>query len=272
VACSTLAITVTVRRISMKVLVLKASPKKDGNTATMADRFVAGLRDVGHTDIVEFHLNDLTIRPCQACNGCFQPPYSGCVLDDDFMTIYPEFRNADLIVFAAPVYWWHLCAQMKTFVDRMHPMLTFDRAHCLSTKDLVLITAYSAEDPYGVELVIRTFESISGWAGMGFDVVRFHSAAGHVRDDERTLTEAFEVGRSFVDWERPTLSIPCAVEGCGFMFRSVDHAASHLVMAAGDDHLAWEAENLSAVHTLSNTQELLEETCRILEKRHEEPR
>ena len=254
----------------MKVLVLKASPKKDGNTATMADRFVAGLRDVGCTNIVEFCLNDLTIRPCQACDGCVQPPYSGCVLDDDFMTIYPEFRDADLIVFAAPVYWWHLCAQMKTFVDRMHPMLTFDRNHCLPTKDLVLITAYFAQDPYGVELVIRMFESISGWAGMGFHVVRFHSASGHVRDDERKLTESFALGRSFADWERPTLSVPCAVEGCDFIFRGVDHAAMHLVMAAGDDHLAWKAENLSAVHTLSNTQKLLEETRRILEERQEE--
>ena len=254
----------------MKVLVLKASPKKDGNTAAMADQFIAGVRSVGHTDIVEFHLNDLTIGPCQACNGCLRPPYSGCVLDDDFMTIFPEFRDADLVVFAAPVYWWHLCAQMKTFVDRMHPMLTFDRDHSLSTKDLVLITAYLAEDPYGVELVIKMFESITGWAGMGFNVVRFHSAAGHVRDNERKLTEVFQLGQSLADWERPTLSVPCAVEDCGFMFRNVDHAALHLVMAAGDDHLAWKAKNLSAVHTLSNTRELLDETLKIVKKRQEE--
>ena len=248
----------------MKTLVLKASPKKDGSTATLADRFAAGLKDVGHTDVVEFHLNDLTIRPCQACNGCFQPPYSGCVLDDDFMTIYPAFRDADVVVFAAPVYWWHLCAQMKTFVDRMHPMLTFDRDHCLPTKDLVLITAYFAEDPYGVELVVRMFESIAGWAGMGFDLVRFHSSAGHVRDDPKKLTEAFELGQSFADRERPTLAVPCAVEQCGFRFRDVDSAALHLVMAAGDDHLKWKAENLPEVHTLLNTHELVEEARGIL--------
>lgn len=248
----------------MKTLVLKASPKKDGNTATMADRFVVGLRDVGHTDVVEFHLNDLTIRPCQACDGCFQPPYSGCVLDDDFMTIYPEFRDADLVVLAAPVYWWHVCAQMKTFVDRMHPMLTFDRDHCLPTKNLVLLTAHVAQDPYGVELVIKMFESIAGWAGMSFDVLRFHSARGHVRDDKKTLAKAYELGRSFADWERPTLSVPCAVGDCGFRFRDVDHAAMHLVMAACEPHLGWKATNLSCVHTLQNTQELAEEARTIL--------
>jgi hypothetical protein len=248
----------------MKTLILKASPRKDGNTATMADRFADGLRSVGHSDIVEFHLNDLEIRPCQACDGCFKPPYSGCIQDDDFMTIYPVFREADLVVFAAPVYWWHLCAQMKTFVDRMHPMLTFDRSHCLPTKDLVLLTAYFAEDPYGVDLVVRMFESIAGWAGMDFDVVRFHSASGHVRDDEAKLAEAFELGRSFARWTRPELFARCAVENCHFLFRSVDHAARHLVMAAGDDHLQWKAKHLSEIHTLANTGKLVAETRGIL--------
>jgi multimeric flavodoxin WrbA len=255
----------------MKALVLKASPSKNGNTATMASRFVAGLNDSGHEDVVEFHLNDMRIRPCQACNQCFKPPYSGCVLDDDFMTIYPEFREADLIVFAAPVFWWHLCAQMKTFVDRMHPMLTFDRDHSLPTKDLVLITAYLADDPYGIELVIKMFESITGWAGMRFDVVRFHSSRGHVRDDEEKLTEAYELGHSFADWERPRLSAQCAVEDCGFLFRDVEHAAMHLVMAAGGDHLKWKADHLSNLHTLQNTSELAEETCRILRRLQEKP-
>ncbi len=249
----------------MRVLILKASPRKDGNTATMADRFAAGLRDVGHTDVIEFHLNDFTIRPCQACNRCFQPPYTGCVLDDDFMTIFPHFRDADLVVFAAPVYWWHLCAQMKTFIDRMHPMLTFDRDHCLPTKDLVLLTAHVAQDPYGIDLVIRMFESITGWAGMGFHAVRFHSAAGHVRDDEASLTETFDLGRSFADWKRPVLSIPCPLEDCGSLFRNTDHAAMHLVMAADEHHLAWKAENLSEEHTLSNTHDLFAETRRLLE-------
>lgn len=249
----------------MKTLVLKASPHKDGNTATLADRFTDGLRDAGQTDVTSFHLNDLDIRPCQGCNGCFQPPYSGCVLDDDFMTIYPVFREADLIIFAAPVYWWHLCAQMKTFVDRMHPMLTFDRDHCLPTKDLVLITAYLAEDPYGVDLVIRMFQSITGWAGMGFHVVRFHSEAGPVKQDEAKLNEAYDLGRSFADWRKPELSVPCPLEGCGFLFRNREHAAKHVVMAAGGEHLAWKAANLSAKHTLNNTDELVEEALAIVE-------
>ncbi|MBU0596039.1 flavodoxin family protein [Candidatus Bipolaricaulota bacterium] len=248
----------------MKTIVLKASPRKTGNTATMADRLIDGLMAVGHTDITTFHLNDLNIRPCQACDGCFQPPYSGCVLDDDFATIYPVFRDADLIVFAAPVYWWHLCAQMKTFVDRMHPMLTFDRDHCLPTKNLVLITAHLAEDPYGVDLVVKMFESIAGWAGMDFRAVRFHSETGSVHENETKLAEAYKLGHSFADWTRPELFARCPVGGCGFLFRSPEHAARHLVMASGGEHLRWKADRLSAVHTLLNTDQLVQEALTLL--------
>jgi len=248
----------------MKALVLKSSPKPEGNTSTMADHFVRGLRAVGHTDIAEFRLNDLDIRPCQACNACFRKPYKGCALDDDFMTIYPHFREADLVVLAAPVYWWHLCAQAKTFIDRMHPMLTYDRDHSLPTKDFVLLTAYFAEDPYGVELVLKTLESITGWAGMGFREARFRSLYGHVRDDDAKLEEVRILARAYSDWAKPVLTALCPLDGCTFRFRNPLSAARHLVMAAGDDHLQRKAENLSQIHTLQNTDELVAEALSFI--------
>ena len=248
----------------MKALILKASPKQDGNTATMADAFARGLRDIGCENISEFKLNELEIRPCQACDACFRPPYKGCVLDDDFMTIFPVFREADIIVFAAPIYWWHVCAQLKTFIDRMHPMLTYSRDHSLTTKHLVFLTAHFTQDPYGVDLAVKMFESITGWAGMGFDIIRYHSPRRHVREDREKLAEAYELGRTFANWQKPELTIPCPVPDCGFKFPDLDRLAMHIVMAAGDSHLVWKAENLSDLHTLENTQVLKQELVSLL--------
>ena len=250
----------------MKTLVLKASPRKGGNTATLADRFVAGLRDGGEGDIVEFSLHDLALRPCQACNACLRPPYSGCALDDNYQRIYPIFRDADLVVLAAPVYWWHLCAQAKTFVDRWHSALTFDRDHCLARKRLVLLVAYFAEDPYGVDLVERMFESIAGWCGAGLDVVRYHSADRHVREVPEKLAEAYELGRSLAGWAPPALAVQCPLERCRMAFAGDEALALHLVMAAGDDHLAWKREHLSEVHTIANTAALVGETLAVLRR------
>jgi len=248
----------------MKTLILKASPREHGNTATLADEFVRGLRHVGCDDICEFRLHELDIRPCQACDACLKPPYKGCIVEDSFMSIFPVFRASDVIVFAAPIYWWHVCAQLKTFIDRMHPMLTYDREHSLATKHLVLLTAYFAQDPYGVELAIKTFESIAGWSGMGFDVIAYHSPKGHVRDDHAKMAEAFKLGESFHAWQKPELVVPCPVEGCAFKLPDYDRLAMHIVMAAGEDHLEWKASHLSQVHTLENTQALKQEAIEWL--------
>jgi multimeric flavodoxin WrbA len=248
----------------MKTLVLKASPRRDGNTATLADRLVDGLRARGETDITESSLHDLALRPCQACNACLRPPYSGCVLDDGYQKIYPVFRDADLVVLAAPVYWWHLCAQAKTFVDRWHSALTFDRDHCLARKRFALVLAYFAEDPYGVDLVERMFESITGWCGAGLDVVRYHSADRHVRESPEKLEEAYELGRSLAGWRPPQLTVQCSIGQCRMPLADENALALHLVMAAGDDHLAWKREHLSAVHRLDNTKELVREALAVL--------
>lgn len=249
----------------MKALVLKGSPKKTGNTATMADAFTQGLYERGVQEIVEFSLNDLTIRPCQACDRCLKPPYPGCVLQDDFQQIYPELRDADLVVLAAPVYWWHLCAQMKTFIDRWHSVLTFDRDHYLTRKHMVLLLAHVADDPYGVELVVKMFESITGWIGMGLDVVRFHSSHGPVQDAPEMLDRVRKLAGNLADWEKPELAVQCPLDRCGLRFPDLERLAMHMVMAAGDAHLDWKTQNLSAIHTLENTLELRDETLGILQ-------
>jgi putative NADPH-quinone reductase len=250
----------------VKTLVLKASPNKEGNTATLADRVVAGLRVGGEKDIVEFSLHDLALRPCQACNACLRPPYSGCVLDDGYQQVYPVFRDADLVVLAAPVYWWHLCAQAKTFVDRWHSVLTFDRDHCLARKRLALVLAYFAEDPYGVDLVQRMFESITGWCGARLDVVRYHSAERHVKEVPEKLAEAYELGRSLAGWTAPDLTTRCPLPTCRMPAADDQALARHLVMAADDQHLAWKHDHLSATHSLANTSTLVREALDVLRR------
>ncbi len=253
----------------MKTLVLKASPRKDGNTATLADRVVEGLTAGGETDIAEFSLHDLALHPCQACNACLRPPFSGCVLDDGYQQIYPAFRDADAVVLAAPVYWWHLCAQAKTFVDRWHSALTFDRDHCLARKRLILILAYFAEDPYGVDLVERMFESIAGWSGLRLDVIRYHSDARHVREAPEKLDEAYELGRSLAGWTAPELATRCPLGTCRMALADDEALALHLVMAAGEDHLAWKREHLSEVHSIANTGALVREALGVLRRTQE---
>jgi multimeric flavodoxin WrbA len=226
----------------MKTLVVEASPRREGNSITLARSFMRGLRDGGETEFTEYFLNEMDIKPCLGCWKCLEMRAPGCVIDDDMIEAYHGLMEADLIVFATPIYWWHIAGQMKIFLDRMEGVLAGNGLNNLSGKALVLIVTHLVEDPDGVELAIRMFRSIAGWAGMRLEVIRYCSEGGHVKDCEEKLDEAYRLGRSYAGWETPELTFKCMVEGCKGMFSSVEDLARHLTAAAGLNHRAWRSE------------------------------
>jgi NAD(P)H-dependent FMN reductase len=223
----------------MKTLVVEASPRREGSSITIARSFMRGLRDGGEAEIREFFLNDMDVRPCLGYWKCLEMSEPGCVIDDDMNKVYPELVEADLLVFATPIYWWHIAGQMKVFLDRMEGALAGNGLNNLSGKALVLILTHLVEDPDGVELAVRMFRSITGWAGMRLDVIRFCSEKGHVSESEGKLDEAYSLGRSYTGWEAEELKIKCMVENCKGMFSSVESLARHLASAAGLNHRDW---------------------------------
>lgn len=100
----------------MKVLILLGSPRKGGNSDTLARLIGKSIEEGGGT--VEYvYLNSLNLRPCQGCGGCEK---SGiCVLTDDMGPIYDAVDQADRILLVSPVYFYGLSAQCKIFGDRM---------------------------------------------------------------------------------------------------------------------------------------------------------
>ena len=227
----------------MKTLVVEASPRRDCNSITLARSFMRGLREGGETEIREYFLNDMDVRPCLGCWKCLEMSEPGCIIDDDMSEAYPELMEADLIVFATPIYWWHIAGQMKVFLDRMEGLLAGNGPNNLSGKALVLILTHLVEDPDGVELAIRMFRSITGWAGMRLDVIRYCSETGHVSSSKEKLDEAHQLGRSYAGWEASELTVRCVVENCKGMFSSVESLARHLAAAAGSNHRVWRSDN-----------------------------
>ncbi len=227
----------------MKAVVVEASPRRDGSSVTLARRFIGGLRDGGEAEVTELFLGDMDVRPCIGCWKCLEMREPGCVIEDDMASVYPLLRAADLIVFATPIYWWHIAGQMKVFLDRLEGLLAGGGLNNLSGKALVLILTHLVEDPDGVELVVRMFRSIAGWAGMRLDVVRYCSDRGHVSGSVEKLDEAYRLGRSYAGWRTRELTIRCTVEGCRGMFSSVDSLARHMAAGAGLNHRAWRREH-----------------------------
>jgi multimeric flavodoxin WrbA len=100
------------------ILVLSASPRKNGNTERLAAAFIAGAKAAGK-NVRLFRVADMDIAPCQGCNACFKHP-GVCAQKDDMAEIVAAIGEANTIVFASPVYLFGVSAQLKIAIDRMH--------------------------------------------------------------------------------------------------------------------------------------------------------
>jgi multimeric flavodoxin WrbA len=178
----------------MNILILQGSPKKNGNTATLAKKFREGLVGGGRKmDITEFWLNDLAIKPCQGCFLCAGKPR--CVIRDDMQRIYPAVESSQLLVFAVPIYWWHLNAQTKLCIDRFTALLSpDDKIPALAGKHIVLIISYNFRSC--AECTIKMFEDFIEWAGVRLDILEHCAKEGHVSSVPAKLQEAYRLGET----------------------------------------------------------------------------
>lgn len=178
----------------MKALIIKSSPRKEGNTATLVKHLVKGLKE-NDVEVKEFNVNDMDVQFCRGCDTCLESYAPDCVIEDDMHLIYEAYLRSDLIVYATPIWWWHMNAQMKTVIDRHHALLYKEEyTGNLKGKKVVLVVSFLHDDPEGVHLVERMFKSITDWSESSLDVIRHHCVDGPVSEDADKQREAYELG------------------------------------------------------------------------------
>lgn len=102
----------------MKIVVLNGSGRRNGNTEIMADAFIRGAEEQGHT-VEKINLSGKKIGGCLDCKYCFS--HNGeCAQKDDMQPILAAVDGADMLVFASPIYWFHVSAQLKCAIDRLY--------------------------------------------------------------------------------------------------------------------------------------------------------
>lgn len=106
-----------------KILIILGGGRKKGNTAQLVDAFMKGAMEAGHaTELIP--LNQLQVNGCIGCNACrYGKP---CVQKDDFNSLVPKILEADLLVFASPLYFWTISSKIKAFIERFY---------CIAQKD-----------------------------------------------------------------------------------------------------------------------------------------
>ncbi|MHC4321691.1 MAG: flavodoxin family protein [Planctomycetota bacterium] len=98
-----------------QVLGISGSPRRSGNTELLIREFMRGAEAGGHkTELII--LSELNISPCRSCGSCQKN--GKCIINDDMQLMHKKLLEADCIVFASPIYFGGVSAQLKAFIDR----------------------------------------------------------------------------------------------------------------------------------------------------------
>lgn len=140
--------------MAKKVLILSASPRKNGNSDILCDEFFKGAKQSGH-EVEKIFLQDKKINYCAGCGFCTANSYEGCSQKDDMEQILDKMIAADTIVMATPVYFYTMNAQMKALIDRCCAKYTK-----ITNKEFYFIATAADGNQNSLE---RTFEGFEGF-------------------------------------------------------------------------------------------------------------
>ena len=176
--------------MSKNVLVISTSLRKHSNSEILAQAFADGAKENGNN--VEFiSLKEKKIAYCRGCLACQRT--KRCTIEDDAIEITEKMKNADVIVFATPIYYYGMSGQMKTLLDRANSLYD-DNYHF---REIYLISTAAMDDDSVPE---RTLVALGGWIAC-FNGVELKDSifcggcneAGEVKNSE-AVREAFDMG------------------------------------------------------------------------------
>ena len=177
--------------MSKRVLILSSSPRKKGNSNALCDRFMEGAIEAKH-QVEKVVLADKTINYCTGCYAC--RGNGRCAQKDDMAQVLDSMVAADVIVMATPVYFYTMCAQMKTVIDR-----TVARYTRITKKDFYFIVTAADSNKAALERTIEGFRAFTSCLpGAKEKGVVYGTDAWEMGDilKSRAMKQAYEMGKA----------------------------------------------------------------------------
>ena len=180
------------------IILINGSPRARGNTSVLLCEIEKTLRRENMA-FKTVRLQDLKISPCKGCNWCQTSPnplpqgdqpslklrltgrargrvieldgllYRLCSIKDDMQRLYHDLLACKAVVFAGPVYWDSISAQLKLFIDRLFALMKWKDGKCKSLLNgkkaaLVLVAGGGIKD--GLADSRGMMRTIIKWCGM----------------------------------------------------------------------------------------------------------
>lgn len=160
----------------MKILLLNGSPRQ-GNTYAALEALKKGIKNIKGAEIGEIAATDVDVSPCVACDTCAET--GKCIFDDDTNEVIEAVMDAEMIVFATPVYWWGITAQLKLIIDKLYSKSAALK-ECSKKVGIIAIGEAEQDDPqYG--LIAKQFDCIC--EHLGWDILFCNTYTAGAADD-----------------------------------------------------------------------------------------
>lgn len=176
-----------------KVLIISTSLRRNSNSDYIAREFERGAKDAGN----EVEFVSLIGKKIDFCIGCLSCQLTQeCVIKDDANEIAEKVKNADVVVYATPVYYYEMSGQMKTLIDRMNCLFPSD----YKFRDVYLLAASAENEESAMDGAVK---GVQGWVDC-FEKANLAGVirgtglteTGEAKKDEEILKKAYEMGKS----------------------------------------------------------------------------
>lgn len=142
------------------IVVVNGSPRKNGNTELLVNAFIKGaIRADNHVEVISVIKKH--IKSCIGCNVCYKEVQK-CVHEDDMTACYEMLKEADIIVFATPIYFYGVSSQLKCLIDRLHNPIR----NTFKVKKLALLAVCADSIPTVFDSVKIMYRSILDYFGL----------------------------------------------------------------------------------------------------------
>ena len=175
-----------------KVLIVSTTLRKGGNSQLLAEAFAAGAKEAGN-QVEVVSLRDKNIAFCRGCFACQK--IGKCIIKDDANEIADKICEADVVVWATPIYYYEMSGQMKTMIDRANSLYSRD----YKFREVYLLSCAADDAP---ETDAGASKGVQGWVDC-FEKATFCgklfvggvNGVGEIAAKDG-LTQAFEMGKS----------------------------------------------------------------------------
>ncbi|MCI6732075.1 MAG: flavodoxin family protein [Lachnospiraceae bacterium] len=139
--------------MSKKVLIISTSLRGGSNSDILAKECERGAKEAGH-DVELISLKGKNIKFCIGCLACHEK--GSCVLKDDAAEIVEKAREAEVIVYATPIYYYEMSGQMKTLLDRLNPL--YGAEYHFRDIYMLAVAAENEESTFA-----KAYNGLQGW-------------------------------------------------------------------------------------------------------------